>query len=362
MIEQGNHVAAPMVRHLLKRIGDLRKSGATADVHLGTEVGFAKEFGISRMTVRRAMDDLIAQGLVVRRRGKGVFLPPPSSIQQIIQFVSPNLCYENCIQYLKGVQSVMEGRNYGIQIYDANSDFNHAIELIDQLPRTRAAGAIIVAIYNPRFIERLIRLQQRKHPFVVLGNLSELLDVPMIAGDFVPCGRELGNDLLDKGHRLIGHICHQSIPNRQLADGLNAALNDRGVGWPTRYRIDITKRVEPLGDWTRVIHEATKELMSLDEPPTALLYNDDRAALYAYQWFRASGYSVPEDVSVIGVGDNEMGRLAFPPLSSVVEPNYESGRQAIDMLEKRLNLVGEPPEQRKLEAHWICRESVKSLV
>lgn len=362
MIAQSDGVAVPLIKHLVNQVSELRKKDVTGEVCLGTEVGFAKEFGISRMTVRRALDNLIAQGLIVRRRGKGIYLPPPSSIQQIIQFVAPNLLRESAIRYLKGVQSVMEGRNYALQIYDGNSDYEHVIELIDQLPRTRAAGAIIMAIYHPAFVKSLLKLQQRGHPFVILGYFSNVIDVPMITSDSYQCGYEMGRDLLQKGHRRIGHIAQfGSEFNRQLSQGLHAALNDEGIGLPGKYRIDIPKSIDPLSDWTGTIHESTRSLMEMDEPPSVILYHDDRGALLAYQWFRANGYNIPDDISVIGVGNHEMGRLAYPPLSTVVIPGHDAGGQAVEMLEQIIMLPETPAECRKLEAHWVCRESVRAL-
>ena len=44
------------------------------------------------------------------------------------------------------------------------------------------------------------------------------------------------------------------------------------------------------------------------------------------------GLRVPEDVSIMGYDDQELARYTHPPLSTLVLPNYEMGRRAIDLL------------------------------
>lgn len=359
MFSENESVATPLVKNLLEKIESARRKNPTGDVFLGTEVAFAKEFGISRMTVRRALDDLVLQGQITRRRGKGIYLPPPSAIQRVIQFVAPNLLHEECIQYLKGIQLATQDRNVAIQVYDANSDLEHAIELIDHLPRLPAAGAIIALIRHPVFIKKLIALQHRGHPFVVLGNLSDILDVPMVTGDMYHGGYQMAQDLIQKGHRRIGHIARfASRTNSELSRGLNAAMNDANLALPGIYQIDIPKTTDLLSDWTDSIHEATQQLMKLDKPPTAILYNDDRAALIAYQWFRQNGYRLPEDVSIVGVGDTEMGRYAYPALASIHQPHQESGRTAVSMLDQLAGTPSTKPSFQTIDSHWVCRDSV----
>lgn len=52
----------------------IKSGGLTAGEQLVAETEICAEFGISRTTVRQAMDSLVAEGLIVRRRGKGSFV------------------------------------------------------------------------------------------------------------------------------------------------------------------------------------------------------------------------------------------------------------------------------------------------
>jgi len=71
---------------------------------------------------------------------------------------------------------------------------------------------------------------------------------------------------------------------------------------------------------------------------------------------------VPDDVSVLGYDDQEIARHTHPPLSTVVLPNYELGRWAVETLlqEEENRAAGAPVRRRtvKLDGPLIERGSV----
>lgn len=72
--------ATPLYRQLEDRIVRLIATGALgADAPLPTEMELAQRLHLSRATVRRCFADLVEQGRVVRRRGRGTFVAPPSA-------------------------------------------------------------------------------------------------------------------------------------------------------------------------------------------------------------------------------------------------------------------------------------------
>ena len=63
-------------RQLFLVLRDQISQGLFADGALPGEEALCERFGVSRVTVRRALADLAAQGLVERRHGKGTFVAP----------------------------------------------------------------------------------------------------------------------------------------------------------------------------------------------------------------------------------------------------------------------------------------------
>jgi LacI family transcriptional regulator len=67
-------------------------------------------------------------------------------------------------------------------------------------------------------------------------------------------------------------------------------------------------------------------------PPTALFCANDLMAIGALEAIKSLGLKVPEDVSVMGYDDQEISRHTRPPLTTVLLPNYEMGRSAVESL------------------------------
>ena len=117
------------------------------------------------------------------------------------------------------------------------------------------------------------------------------------------------------------------------------------------------------GDWMSGSgFEATLSLMKLARPPTAIFCANDLMALGALEALNQLGKRVPEDISLIGYDDQELARHTHPPLTTMVLPNYEMGRAAVEAL---LALTAGATEQRsrrqvvKIDCPLVERETVQ---
>jgi LacI family transcriptional regulator len=84
---------------------------------------------------------------------------------------------------------------------------------------------------------------------------------------------------------------------------------------------------------------AVRQLAAQAERPTALICNTDLQAIGALHESRNSGIRVPEDMSVTGMDDIELGALMVPTLTTIRVPSKEIGvlaaRRIVGMIEKR---------------------------
>jgi LacI family transcriptional regulator len=77
---------------------------------------------------------------------------------------------------------------------------------------------------------------------------------------------------------------------------------------------------------------AGRRLLSMPEPPTAVVAVTDVAAFGVLQAAHAAGLRVPEDLSVVGFDDTYMAAWSCPPLTTVHAPLQEMGRVALRTL------------------------------
>jgi LacI family transcriptional regulator len=118
--------------------------------------------------------------------------------------------------------------------------------------------------------------------------------------------------LHDLGHRRIATITGlvETRPGADRLRGYRDALRARGLGYRDEY--------VAYGDfYVESGRRAMADLLSLDEPPTAIFAASDMMALGAIRAAGDAGLNVPADVSVIGFDDIQLADHMNPPLTTV---------------------------------------------
>jgi GntR family transcriptional regulator len=99
LLSTQSHV--PLYFQLSQHLRDRIRTGEfDKQVALPTEDQLCEQYGVSRTTVRQAMNDLTAQRLIVRRRGLGTFVAEPPSAQKMVSLVGS---IHQALHYIKGL-------------------------------------------------------------------------------------------------------------------------------------------------------------------------------------------------------------------------------------------------------------------
>lgn len=75
-----------------------------------------------------------------------------------------------------------------------------------------------------------------------------------------------------------------------------------------------------------------RELLSRENPPTAVFCGNDLFALGAYAGARDLGFRVPDDLSVVGFDDIALADLVLPPLTTIRQPIAAMAQMVVDRL------------------------------
>jgi len=102
---------------------------------------------------------------------------------------------------------------------------------------------------------------------------------------------------------------------------------------------------------------ALKQLLKLQQRPTAVICSNDLMALGALQACHEGGLGVPEDISLIGLDDLQMVSLASPPLTSIQIPRTEIANQAFQTLWTAISDPQMERRERVLKTKLIVRQS-----
>ena len=298
---------------------------------VASEHELARREGISRKSVRRAVDVLVREGLAERRPGKGLYVRNPASTSRLVQIVVPDLVNGLCVQIARGAALV--GRNVGVRtlIHDAHSSFDMDLEAIRGLPRTSARGAVILSLHHERFAEALCELKAAGYPFVLVDETPRGIEIPSVVADNYRGGYLAGRRLIDRGHKKIGFVGFFGADTvRARLDGLRDAMTDAGLLLSRSLIGEV--HVEPLESEKDEADRIVRTILDRPDRPTALFFCHDRAAAMGFTVIRALGLRIPGDVSVVGFDGDPMCQLLSPTLASVRQPAREMGAAAMEML------------------------------
>lgn len=158
--------------------------------------------------------------------------------------------------------------------------------------------------------------------------------------------------LKDLGHKKVGYI----------GGSAGLTISDHRVEAFIRAlkHVDIVPRREfiKVGNY-RITGgmAAMTELLSLQDSPTAILAANDLTAIGGMHAAMKMGFSIPDDVSIIGFDDIEMSDVVHPPLTTLRLPRYELAKAFFDALEHLKSDPHAQGEQHSVKTTLVVRES-----
>jgi LacI family transcriptional regulator len=200
--------------------------------------------------------------------------------------------------------------------------------------RDRRTDGLLV-IDPVRDSQAIAALATEGMPLVAIGTGAANIGVPAVDVDNAAGARMAAEHLLSLGHRRIGYVptyLHQHAGVARY-EAYRAALCGAGLDEPERYFLEA-------GD----VYESTRRMLSLPEPPTALLACNDADAIQILQAARDMRVSVPNRLSIVGFDDMPAAHLLTPPLTTVRQPLSMIGDKAALKLLDIIN--GEPVPAR----------------
>ena len=287
---------------------------------LPPEPEIAERLGVSRMTANKAILNLVAEGRLVRAKGRGTFVSEIAGLAQCAIAVYGDPTY--------ALQDYYFGALYwGIHARLAAAD----VPTLLTRPVWSAAALgprdAIVAI-NPGVgdMAELGALARQGVRVVGLGVSWPAEDVPTVDSDN-RLGAKLAVDhLASLGHRRIAFLGARpdTSNTRDRLWGFRDAVAARGL-------FSEGEILEPEALGLGEANEA--RLLDLVEGGmTAVFAAGPRLALGLLAIAQRAGVRVPEDISIVGYDDADFLALAHPAITTVRQPLAEMASRAADLL------------------------------
>jgi LacI family transcriptional regulator len=251
---------------------------------------------------------------------------------------------------LDGVREKAWERGLTVMVMATRGDADMESAALAQLTSQPLVG-LIYATINTRLVDGPATPPQM--PMVLLNCHAVNGALTSVAPGEVAGGHAATDVLIRAGHRRIGYINGEASMEaaRHRLRGYRQALATADLPFDP----DLVRE----GNWQPLSgYEATRELMSLPAPPTAIFCANDLMAVGCYEVLRELGLKIPEDVAVMGYDDREIAQHLHPPLTTVLLPHFEMGSIAAELLFDAAAGSTNRLRQIKVECPIVMRKSV----
>ena len=295
-----------------------------------TQHEIMEKYGFSCATVTHAMQELTALGMLTRKTGEGTFVLSPvpnendsASIQELtlmLPYPGSMLGIDQLSWFITAqIQQSVTNHYPGHCRVCPESDF---LKLLEQ---NQVSLSILM---NPR-PEMVEKLQSRSVPYIIISQnqhhwISNSIYINHMSG-VIEAVTYLNREL---NHRKIALITADNAAHIDRIGAFRIAMHTLKLELPEEYIVYAPAGIPAEGA------AAMERLLSLPDPPTAVLADTDQKAFGALQYLHEAGIQIPEEISLIGFDDLPECNETQPPLTSISCSFQKIGIIAVEMLNK----------------------------
>jgi LacI family transcriptional regulator len=302
----------------------------------------ANQLGVNVSTVSRALRGLegvsaeLRQQVLALAKEKG-YRPNPFAVSlrydttRTIGIIVPDVSFNHYAHIVKRIEADARNEGYMCIITDSDDKYENEKNCLELLVNMHVEGIIICPSQETNDFAHIQRLKKVHIP-VVLFDRDADIDISSVVINDADSARQVTNTLIDGGAKRIAFL---GGPNKmkQTSDrkhGYLEALRERGVPiYKELVKCNYISYNSGLTD--------TLELLSLPEPPDAILATHGLLVTSAMKAIESRGLRIPEDIALVGYMSDWVSDVSSPRISFVRQNQREIGAKAFKLLRDQLD-------------------------
>lgn len=305
--------------------------------HLPTEAELCQYYSCSRQTVRKALDLLKEDNLIIKRRGSGSYLSTSIRSRQVAVITT---CNEEYIypQLLNDIQKELDQAGFDCENYVTHQSLREERRILEDLIHNKPAGIILERALSAFPSPNIELVKQLKNS----GVCVVCLHAPWQESELVCVGDENFNGsymlvqyLINKGRSKLGGIFkndeYQGIERyRGFISAIldyNCQLPDFNILWYSSQDSSRLKNGELFDDYLQYQINNTNGIVC---------YNDE-IANQLIQSLHNYHIKVPDDISVVSFDDSHLSHMGPIGITSLRHERHAVGRTAARVMLAQLS-------------------------
>lgn len=270
---------------------------------------------------------------------------------RVILIITPNITNPYYSHILTGIGDAASELGYSALIFNTANSIEKEQEGMEMLKKKRADGAILLASNSE---SKWLLDYEGRYPIVQCSEYDEQVNISRVSIDNYKAAEEVVEYLIDLGHRRVATISSKNnyISTQQRMKGYENTLKKHEIKMRNTY---VAYSSEDYSFHSA--KAAALKLLKLKERPTAIFCISDTIALGAIAAASELGIKVPEELSITGFDNVENTTMFHPYITTVSQPCFKLGENAMKMLYQRINNKADSHEGMILDYEFIVRES-----
>jgi LacI family transcriptional regulator len=251
---------------------------------------------------------------------------------------------------IHNIEEVLNKEGYNIIITQSNESYKKECENIDTLLFTQVDGIIVSMANETVDLQHFEKVKQAGIPLITFDRGENDLNVDYIGIDDYDSSHRIVDHLVEQGCKRIAHIGgfkHTRIYNNRIR-GYIDALEKHNLPLEKELLLESNLSTEDG-------RNKMQELLALDKKPDAVYVAGDYAALGALQVLNEKNIKIPDEIALVGFGDEPFANMVTPKMTSVNQHSYQIGKIAA---EKFLEYTKQNQIQQTLQKHILKTELI----
>jgi LacI family transcriptional regulator len=337
------HNSKPLYLQIVDDIRFQIESGALhVEDQIGSQNELAHKYDVSLITIKKALSELIKEGLLYSRVGKGTYVAKKSTeghrkSSKTIGLVLQDLKSPFFSLIAQEAENTAFKKGYSILFTNSSGQLAKEESQISHFREMGVSGLIIASMTHVyRANDTIRKLHAEGFPYVMVSYIHDP-DIYFVGTDHEYGGYIATNHLIEEGFKRIGCISGEqgNLVGYFRNRGYIRALTEVGKEINENYMFRLPRG----GEWYDFTsgYEIGKHFCTLSDKPDAVFVYNDLAALGFQRAVLEQGLRIPDDVAIVGFDDIDRASYARVPLTTIRQPTKEIGDLAVDIILKRNN-------------------------
>lgn len=313
---------------------------------LGSELEIATRFEVSRITSKRALDELAKAGYIVRQPGRGNYvqerpaIPRTPAKQGLIAIIMPELSPSYGVRLLASLHYGLRQAGFDVLLGLSHGDQEGESEEIQRLRAQGAQGFIIFPVNGEYHNAQILRLHLDRVPLVLVDKPLSRIPVSAVWSENEQAAWTATRWLLEQGHRTVAFLSPPTAHTETLEQryaGYERALREAGI--PAQDDLIVcdlpSDRMDE--DLARVEQRYQGVLRFFQNHPavSGVLATEYRIGMDTLKALRKLGRSCPESISLITFDAPWLIDSVYE-LTHVRQDEWAMGQAAVRLLVRKM--------------------------